>query len=271
MLAVPKYLKIAIFIVLFTYIGVLALLFFFQHKLMFHPSRLDKNLKLNLPGSYAEDFLQLSDDVTVHYLIQKVRSPRGVILYFHGNAGCLDSWGEVAYELATKTNYDVWIVDYPGFGKSSEALPKNEKILLQMGLQLMSKIRETYPQLPLFLFGRSVGSGIAGTLARTEKIEGLILETPYTSLKDIARQYFPWVPSALVRFDLDNLRIGEAKYQFQTLIIHGTDDEVIPFQFGQNLANKLGPRCLFVAVHGGHHNDLTQSPEYWHQLVQFLK
>lgn len=263
-----KILKIVILIIIFTYVTVLALLFFYQKKLIFYPTRSDRNTKLSLPGVFTEGFLQLSDETSVHYLVQKVESPKGVILYFHGNAGCLDQWGYVAYELAIKSGYDVWMMDYPGFGKSSEALPSNEKILIEMGQQLIAKIRAEQPKLSLVLYGRSIGSGVAGSLARTEKVEGLVLETPYTSLLEMTHEIFPWVPSLLVQFDLDSMRLSELKIPIKTLILHGTADEVIPYRLGERLAQNL--KCQIVTVAGGHHNDLSEFDNYWPEVLKFL-
>lgn len=253
-------------------IGVLvvgAFLFFYQNRLIFYPSLLARDFKYNFNSKFTENFLKLKDGFEVNYLQFHVLDPKGVILYFHGNAGALDSWGHVASELAEKTGYEVWIVDYPGYGKSSGPTPRNETAFLEIGRSLLVQIRDSHPHLPVFLYGRSIGSGIAGRLAAEGHVQGLILETPYTSLRTLAREIVWWVPSFLVRFDLDNAVLAKAKLE-KILILHGTLDAVIPYHHSVNLEAMLKGRAKLVTVEGGAHNDLAQYPLYWSEVTSFL-
>ncbi len=254
------------------YAGLLGLMFCFQSRLIFFPSKLDKNLALSFPGKFTENFLKInSTGEMIHYLEFTVDSPKGVILYFHGNADSLVGWGFVALELAKATQRNVWIMDYPGFGKSDSNIPQNEEILLEMGREFIEKIKRQYPKLQLTLYGRSVGTGIAGELAKDQmSVNSLILETPYLSLKKLANDLYPWVPSFLIRFDLDNRDILKKRPQLPVLILHGTKDEVIPFRHGKKLAETLGESVHFISFENGHHNDLSNFERYWPTITEFL-
>jgi len=257
-------------VLLALYAGLLVFVYFYQSHLIFYPEPLDRNRKLSFPGNFSENILALGSGESIHFLEFRSPSPKQVILYFHGNAGNLASWGELASQISERTNSDVWIMDYPGFGKSSPRLPKNEKVLLEMGRALIERIRDARPGLPLYLYGRSIGSGVASALARSEKVEGLILEAPYTSLRALAKRLYPLVPGFVLRFDLDNTRLADSPEPRELLIIHGTDDEIIPFSFGETLALRLAERTQFMTIQGGHHNDLAEFPEYWGRLQAFF-
>lgn len=252
---------------LFIYVA----LYFFQAKLIFYPEILAANKLLKFgPAQFTENFLKISSGETVHYLVFPQSNPKSIILYFHGNAGSLAGWGEVGAELAERTGAEVWIMDYPGFGKSSGPIPASEKAFLVMGREFIQKIKQQNPEAKLFLFGRSIGSGIAGALAASEQVAGLILETPYTSLKDLAGAMMPWVPTFLVRYDFTNLLIKGSHFKEKILIIHGTHDEVIPVYHGEKLAQEL-ESATFLKIQGGRHNDLADFPEYWPAVEKFIK
>ena len=160
-------------------------------------------------------------------------------------------------------------MDYPGYGKSSGALPKTEQILLEMGRAFRDKIIKEHPEMPLVLFGRSIGTGIASTLAAEHQVSGLILESPYKSLAKLAKDLFKIVPEKLVRFDLDNEKKIPLTGFTPVIVMHGSDDKVVPFSHGESIRG-LKPQVLFVAFNGLGHNDLSTSPEYWPNLKNFF-
>ncbi len=104
-----------IFLVL--YIVICGLLYFFQEKLIFFPEKLDKNFKFSLYQNFQEISITTQDNLSLNALLFKSDSSKGVIFYLHGNAGSLVSWGEAA-QTYTDLIYDVFMLDYRGFGKS---------------------------------------------------------------------------------------------------------------------------------------------------------
>lgn len=251
------------------YAALMLLVFLLQHRIIFFPQQLSENFQFRFQEKFIESYLDISDQKKVHYLRFLVDQPQGVILFFHGNAGALDGWGYVAEELAKKTQHEIWIMDYPGFGKSTGSLEKSEQGLIKMGEMFIKKIRELHSDLPLYLYGRSIGSGIAAGLSRQSGVAGIILETPYTSLKQLATELYPWLPSFLLRFDLDNTKIKDSPIK-NVLIFHGTDDAVIPFQHGHKLSQILEGRSKLIRIEGGTHNDLSDFPAYWQALTDYL-
>lgn len=260
-------------IVLALYALILVVLYFYQERLIFFPETLPADFKFEFRRPFSERWIE-ADGTKAHGLLFKSSAGKGVVLYFHGNAGSLASWGEVAQELSERTGFDVWMIDYPGYGKSPGPL-KNETQLQELAEAFWEAVLKEYPAPSLkIIFGRSVGTGIAvGLVSRhQDQADGLVLESPYRSLAAVAAGAVKWVPSFLLRILL--------KYQFDSesriaavrnplLIFHGTNDEVIPFEQAKTLM-KLVPNAKFVAVDGGHHNDLGNFDEYWAELTKWF-
>ena len=98
-----------------------AFLFFFQEKILFVPSVLPQDYKYEFAHNFEELFLNTDEKAVVNALHFKVENPKGVVLYFHGNAGDLSRWGKTTEYFADK-DYDVLVMDYRTFGKSTGAL-----------------------------------------------------------------------------------------------------------------------------------------------------
>jgi len=264
-----RFTRIVMLFLLGAILGI-SILYFYQERILFFPSTLEKNHVFNFSTPYSEAFLQLEDGRNIHYLTFEAQDAEGVILYFHGNAGNLSDWGTVASELAEKTNWSVWIMDYPGFGKSDGPLPKNEKVLLEIGVGLSRQLKLQHPNKPIVLFGRSVGSGISTLVATITKPSALILETPYISIAKLGHEIYPILPESFARFDLDNESNLKHLESTPTLILHGSSDQVIPFSHGEYLA-KIHNNIEFIPFKDGGHNNLSRQAQYWDSLTKFLE
>jgi hypothetical protein len=263
-------LRIILIIVFFFLFILLGFLYFNQERLVFVPSRLPDDFKFSFSTPFIEKTLTLDSGEEINYLIFSPNSSKGIVLYFHGNAGSLKDWGEVGSLLSSKTGWAVCIMDFPGFGKSSADLPKNEKVLLAMGRSIREEITRAKPERPLVLFGRSIGSGIASILASEKHPVGLVLETPYLRFSKLGHEIYPILPEFFSRFDLDNEKSLRSLDLLPTLILHGTADRLIPFEHGKFLAT-LSPRFSLVSFEGGGHNNLSTFPEYWPRIESFFK
>ena len=245
-----------------------SVLYFFQSKLLFFPVHLEKNHVFKFDMPFEEKFISYGDQEIIHGVLFKPSHPVGRILYFHGNGGALDSWGYAGAELAQKLNCEVLILDFPGYGKSTGDLPTSEKALYESGeAALKELVSSTDSALPIILYGRSLGSAVASYLASKSNVQGLILETPYLSIKAMAAVMFPIVPSFLVRYDLDNQK-NILNLTMPVLIIHGTADSVIPYSQAKRLANESS-KANFMTIEGGGHNDLSNFPQYWEGVQKF--
>ncbi len=217
--------------------------------------------------SAQEKFIEVAPGVSLNALHFHQADAKGAVLFFHGNAGNLASWGDVSKDFMP-LGYDVFVIDYRGYGKSSgkissEAdLHSDAKIIYQHMLQ-------NYPEEKIVIFGRSIGSGIAARLAAENNPRALILESPYFNLADVGKVHYPYLPvRLLLRYRFENDRYLPL-VRCPILIIHGTEDEVIPYASGLKLKN-LVSKVEMVTIAGGDHNNLSQFPEYSAALSRVL-
>ena len=244
-------------------------LYFYQERVILFPEKLPANFEFQFAERFREQTVELSSGEKINYLVFQPPAARGAILYFHGNAGSLRMWGLVGVELARQTGWEVWMLDYPGYGKSTGALPKTENILFEAGRAVRARMEAESAGRPIVLFGRSIGTGIASALAAESPPLALILETPYRSLGRLGHELFPFLPAAFVRFRLDNEALLPRLSATPVLILHGTADEVIPFAHGKFLGEH-NPHARFVEFPNGHHNDLPEQTGYWPAVHDFL-
>lgn len=246
-------------------------LYFFQYKLLFYPSELtpDYIFKFKYDIPFEEKTIKYAGDKFIHALLFKPTNPVGRIMYFHGNGGALDSWGYVGEELAKKYNSEVLIIDYPGYGKSTAGVATSDEAILESSKAAFEVFKSsTQNQLPIILIGRSLGSGVASHIAAQNNVQGLILETPYVSIKKMARIYVPVVPEFIVKYELDNLKALK-DIKIPILMIHGTNDSVIPYSQAQALFKQY-PQIEFITIESGDHNNLSVFPLYWKVMDGFF-
>lgn len=243
-------------------------LYFFQEKLLFLPSTLEQNYQYQFHHNFEELFLKTDENSTINALHFKVEHPKGVLLYFHGNAGDLSRWGIIA-EYFVDMQYDVLIMDYRTYGKSTGKL--SEEALYSDAQYCYDYLLKQYSENEITLYGRSLGTGIASYLASKNNPKQLILETPYYSILDVAKVRFPLFPLKQV------LKYHFPTYQFLSkskcpiTIIHGTDDGVVPYASGKKLSELHIEKLNFITVEGGDHNNLIEFEDYRAAITSILK
>jgi len=250
------------------YLLICVLLYFFQAKLIFFPTKLPLDHTFHFNGEFEEKFFQVDDKTTIHALHFFSKNPKGVILYFHGNAGSLDDWGEVADDFV-KLDYDVLISDFRGFGKSAG---KMSEINFNQDAQLLYDfLLEKYDASQITIYGRSLGSGMAVNLASGNKAKQLILESPFAKFADLAQSRFKIFPvKALLKYGFSNKDKME-KVNCPVHIFHGTNDQVIPYHHAKELQSVLKPESTFTTIEFRNHNNLFTFQEYWTKLKAILK
>ena len=257
-----------VYLILGLYIIMGISLSFFQEKLLFLPTVLEQDHKFKFSQPFEELFLKAKDGSQLNALHFKVENSKGVILYFHGNAGDLQRWGEITRHF-TRFNYDVLVMDYRSFGKSTGAI--SETALYEDAQLFYNYVSNIYSGDDIIIYGRSLGTGIATKIASENEIKHLILETPYTSITDIAKHRFPIFPVKLL------LKYKMPTYQFirnvdsPITIFHGTEDKVVPYKFGKQLYDLNLPKMDFITIEGGKHNDLVEYDLYQEHIFKLLK
>lgn len=248
---------------------VLSLLaYFLQERFIFKPEKLKRDFQFKYDIPFKEYFFEVEPGVTINGLHFYREKPLGLILYFHGNTRSIKGWAKYARDFY-RYDYDVLLVDYRGFGKSTGKRSEKE-MLLDMQF-VYDRLKEQYNEDYLIIYGRSMGSGFASKLAADNNPRYLILDAPYYSFLKVVERFLPVLPVRIVlRF---HLRTDKwIRYvKCHTYIIHGTKDLLIPIRHSEKL-QKLNPRkTTLIRIHGGHHNDLPSFDAYHNFIRDILK
>ncbi|NUM32597.1 MAG: alpha/beta fold hydrolase [Bacteroidetes bacterium] len=237
-------------------------------KIIFRPVLLNKNYKYSFEKPFEEDFLYPEKGVSLNYLKFKAEKSRGAILYFHGNKDNLVRWGKIASEF-TRFNFDVFVIDYRGYGKSTGERTENK--LFDDALFFYNFVKQTYNPNEIVIFGRSLGTGIASWLASKTNPDKLILETPFYNLNNLIGNFLPeFFYKNKIKYQF-NSNIYLKNTNFPILIFHGTKDEVVPYESGEKLFNKINnPNKILVTLEGGKHNNLSSFELYQKKISDFL-
>lgn len=237
-----------------------------QERLLFFPERLPPGSRYTFDLPHEEFFIPV-EGAELHTLWFRTADPRGVVLYFHGNGGNVQIAKVVAPHLIER-GYDVVMADYRGYGLSTGAI-SSEAQLLADAAAVYAWVMERYPETQIVLYGSSLGSGFASWLAANHQPRLLILESPYYSIEAIARRRFPWAPSFLLKYPLRSYSwIGQVRCP--VVIFHGTNDHVIPFADGEQLAAEVTAPLSFYRLEGGRHVDSIYFRVYQEAIDQVL-
>ena len=252
--------------VLAIYIGISIALYILQDYMLFKPEKLPKDFQFNYDNqTYEEHNLETRDGAVINGIrfFPKGES-KGVVLYLKGNSKSIKGWGKFAVDF-TRLGYNVLMVDYRGFGKSTG---RRSQKAIKRDLQLVyNKIREVTSEDRIVLYGRSLGSGFAAKLASTNNPRLLILDAPYYSLTKVTSRYMPFMPlSLLIKYPLPTYKW--LKYvKCPIHIIHGTHDKLIPFKSSVKLSQVNPKLTKLHSVIGGGHKNLNNFQSY-HQMLE---
>lgn len=261
--------KILFITILGLYLALGLLIYLLQERLIFLPEDLPSNYTYSFDADFDEHFISMEDGAIINALHFTQEESKGLIIYFHGNAGNLARWGDVVYPFV-ELGYEVFIVDYRGYGKSTG--DRNQKRMLQDADAVYKYALQLSAEDNIILFGRSIGSAFASYLAGKSAPKMVILETPFYSLKDVAKDVIPIYPTKfLLRYNFKNYQSLKG-CNSPVYIFHGTDDEVVDYSSGKRLFESLsGKNAEFFTIDGGHHNDLEGFSSYWRYMKGVLE
>lgn len=262
-----KILLIVLGVALALYIALCGVLYFKQESLLFFPQRLPADYRFRFPGTFEERWVAAPDGTRLHGLLFRAAASKGLVFYLHGNGGALDSWGDAA-GVYTQLGYDVFMLDYRGYGKSSGAISSQAQLLADVEAAYQPLLAE-YAESKIVVLGYSLGTGPATWLAAQHRPRLLILQAPYFSMRDLATTLYPAVPGFLVRYPLPiNQLITQV--QAPVVLFHGDRDEVIYFGSSLKLKALFKPGDRLVPLPGASHNNMTDNPQYRQEIAQLL-
>ena len=246
-------------------------LYFLQDYILFHPVTLKKEHKYDFPEKHKDINIPINENSNLNIIqffsTDSIR--KGVVLYFHGNKKNI-SWYAKYPPYFTRHGYEVWMIDYPGFGKSTGKF--TERTLYNWADYLYSFAKTKFSADSIIIYGKSMGTGIAAHLASLQPCQRLILETPYYDFPSLIKQYFPIYPvDWMLHYKIPTNQYLE-KVEVPVTIFHGTDDNVIRYSNAETLKKFLKkPGDEFLTIKGGKHNDLFKFKETIEKLDSLLK
>lgn len=250
------------------YLLICGLLYFFQEHLIFFPEKLDRDHPFRFNQTFEEIYIQAKNRELLHGLLFKADSPNGLVFYLHGNAGSLRSWGEVA-QTYTDLRYDVFMLDYRGFGKSEGSIGKEAE--LHQDVQLAyNEMKARYREDQIVVLGYSVGSGLAAKLGSSNNPRLLILQAPYYSMTDLMRHTYPLIPTALLKYKLETNKYIRA-CRMPIVLFHGKQDEVIYYGSSIKLRKIIKATDTLITLDPQAHNGMTSNPEYRTAIEKILR
>jgi hypothetical protein len=257
-------------VITFFYCGIGLALYYLQGKLMFHPEPLSQNYEYKFKVPFNEVNIPMTNEINLN-LVQffpKDCTPKGVVLYFHGNRENINRYEKYVSNF-TKDGYEVWIADYPGYGKSTGE--RTEDLMNNEAIQVYKLANSIFSADSIIVYGKSLGTGVASYIASKEKIKRLILETPYYSIPSLFSSYAPIYPTN--RMSRFKFPVGEylKSVSAPITIFHGTSDRVIFYRQASKLKKVLKPNDEFITIEDGTHNNLNDFPIFHEKLDSILK
>ena len=242
--------------ILVSYLLIGTILYFVQELLLFHPDQLSRRYQYYFPFPFRELDIPFPGGDTINLVKFFPNGPinKGLVLYFHGNMENINRYAKFTNSF-TRRGFEVWMEDYPGFGKSLGN--RSEENLNKQAMEIYQRAVMEYSPEKIIIFGKSLGTGIAACLAAHARAKRLILETPYSSIPSLFSCYAPIYPTSLLSHYQFPTGINIQSTRMPVTIFQGTADAVVPYYCAAELKKNMKPGDEFVTIEGGTHHNLN--------------
>ena len=260
--------------IMLTVLGILTLLagwfYLMQPAMIFLPASVLEETPADWGLAYEEVWLDTSDGEKLHGWFIPHAGARQVLLFFHGNAGNI-SHRQASVEIFHRTGLSVLIFDYRGYGRSNGRPTESGLYTDAAAAWTYLTDHRGFDSRDILLFGRSLGGAVAAQLASQVEPGALILESTFSSARDVARTIYPVLSWLIIkRFDFDTAGWLQSVH-CPVLVLHSPDDEIIPFELGSKVYESAPTPKVFQKMRGDHNNGfLLSQPQYQQALAAFL-
>ncbi len=263
----------SIFLYLLIFFGGIYLLYvgyvyFNQGEMIFRANKLPKDYKFEFNQDFEELNIPSFDAKIQSGLLFKTQNPKGLVFYLHGNAGSLDTWGSIAKNY-TDLGYDIFILDYRGFGKSEGEIENQDQVFQDLTFAY-NKLITTYDRSKVVIIGYSIGTGLATYLASIENPKKLILQAPYFNFIELSSGRVPFVPDFLKKFKFETDKYI-VKVKSPIYIFHGNKDQVISFDNSIRLQKLLKPTDKVFILDNQDHLGMNENSDFQQELKVILE
>ena len=253
-----KYLYLIFSSIVIAYFVLLVFIYFYQRNLLYHPSENNyQNDKIQF--SYDEIFIKVDEKIKLKsWMINKNLKKFKTLVFFHGNAGELSNRIYKLNEL-NKLDINILLISWRGFSgnqgfPTEENLYKDAKAVIKW---LNSKEVESNK---IILYGESLGTGVVVEIGKKNIFNSIILESPFTSMENAAKIYYPYLPVKLLLKDKYNSISKIQRITTPILIMHGKKDDIVPFSMGKELFEKANdPKLSYFTSDDDHMMEFNPS------------
>lgn len=254
----------AIAVLLLVITLVVGIIFWWQHALIYQPRPYDSSYDHALPANgVALAYRLKGSKQTAYYIPGREPVPKRLWLAFCGNGSLALDWTTIV--RGYPRNGDAFLlIDYPGYGRNAgyATIASTRASAEAAWHGLTERLHMDEQHLRLCVIGHSLGAAAALDFAAHHRVERLVAIAPFTTLREEAAGVVGGLLSHLLTENYDNRTCLAEVYRLnpavKVVIFHGTNDEVIPFRMGQELAHKF-PSVEFVAVPGANHASVLES------------
>ena len=231
-----KYLYFTVSSIIIAYIVVIIFVYFYQRNLLYHPS--ENNYQNDtIQFNHQEIFIKVNDEIKLKsWIINKDLKNFKTLVFFHGNAGDLSNRIYKLNEL-DKLNINILLISWRGFS-GNEGYPTEKNLYedAEAAIKWLNKKKVSNSQ--IILYGESLGTGVAVEIASKNNFNSIILESPFTSIENSAKIYYPYLPVSFLLKDRYDSISKIKKINSPILIMHGRKDDIVPFFMGKKLFEK---------------------------------
>ena len=247
--------------------------YFTQEKHFFTPNKLSKDHKFKSNRNFEELNFKTKDDITLNNLLFKVDYPKGLVFYLHGSGGSLASL-EKESEIYTQLGYNVFMIDYRGFGKSGGNITSEDQLYADNQM-LYDELKKTYAEEDIILVGYSLGAAMAAKLAATNNPKLLIMKAPFYNLNEaiservqLLSKFFPL--EMLNKYSFNNNEFIQ-KCKMPVLIFHGTNDETNHHSASLRLQKLFKQKDKLILLEGEGHDNISNNTQFQKNLKILLE
>ena len=231
-----KYLYLIFSSIIIAYLLLIVFIYFYQRNLLYHPSENNyQNDKIQF--NYDEIFIQVDDNIKLKsWIINKNLKKFKTLVFFHGNAGDLSNRIYKINEL-NKLDINILLISWRGFS-GNEGLPTEDNLYKDAQAAIKWLNSKEVKNNRIILYGESLGTGVAVEIGKKNIFNSIILESPFTSMENTAKIYYPYLPVKLLLKDKYDSISKIQKITTPILIMHGKKDDIVPFSMGKELFEK---------------------------------
>ena len=259
-----KYLYLIFSSIIIAYLLLIVFIYFYQRNLLYHPSENNyQNDKIQF--NYEEIFIKVDDKIKLKsWIINKNLKKFKTLVFFHGNAGELSNRIYKLNEL-NKLDINVLLISWRGFS-GNEGSPTEDNLYKDGEAAIQWLNSKEVQNNRIILYGESLGTGVAVEIGKKNNFNSIILESPFTSMENAAKIYYPYLPVKLLLKDKYDSLNKIKTIKTPILIMHGKKDDIVPFSMGKELFEKANsPKYSYFTPDDDHMLEFNE------QILKIIK